>query len=384
MTSQAGRNRTKRIIQAVVSLALVVGIFAFAFPQFADYGDVWTQITAMTGIEVATLLLVALWNLVTYWFVLTAVLPGLTYPQAAISNQASTAVANTLPGGGAIAVGVTYAMYSSWGFTKAQFALAAVVSGVWNTFVKLGMPVLALALLALRGDITAGRVLAAVAGIGVLTASIVVFGLFLYKSALARRIGAFFGRLVSRVRGWVGKSPVSDWGQAAVKFRADTLGLLRTRWLRLTIATLISHVSLYIVLLITLRHVGVGQDVLSWIEVLAVFAFVRLISALPITPGGVGVVELGLTVGLQVAADLDAVDSSIAAAVLVFRAITFVLPIPLGAIAYLIWRGNTSWRKSVPNGNQVDESAGDDPQAGSADDVERQVSADIDTERPGE
>ncbi|MEE9183994.1 MAG: YbhN family protein, partial [Acidimicrobiia bacterium] len=137
-------------------------------------------------------------------------------------------------------------------------------------------------------------------------------------------------------------------------------------------------------LLITLRHVGVGQDVLSWIEVLAVFAFVRLISALPITPGGVGVVELGLTVGLQVAADLDAVDSSIAAAVLVFRAITFVLPIPLGAIAYLIWRGNTSWRKSVPNGDQVDESAGGDPQAGSADDVERQVSADVDTERPGQ
>ncbi len=384
MTSQAGRNRTKRIVQAVVSLALVVGIFAFAFPQFADYGDVWTEITAMTGIEVATLLLVALWNLVTYWFVLTAVLPGLTYRQAAVSNQASTAVANTLPGGGAIAVGVTYAMYSSWGFTKAQFALAAVVSGVWNTFVKLGMPVLALALLALRGDISAARVLAAVAGIGVLTASVVVFGLFLYKSSLARRIGAFFGRLVSRIRGWVGKSPVSDWGQAAVKFRADTLGLLRTRWLRLTIATLVSHISLYIVLLITLRHVGVGGDVLSWIEVLAVFAFVRLISALPITPGGVGVVELGLTVGLQVAADLDAVDSSIAAAVLVFRAITFVLPIPLGAIAYLIWRGNTSWRKLVPNGDQVDERAGDDSESGSADDVERQVSADVDSERPGE
>ncbi|MEE9184531.1 MAG: UPF0104 family protein, partial [Acidimicrobiia bacterium] len=248
MTSRAGRNRTKRIVQAVVSLALVVGIFAFAFPQFADYGDVWTEITAMTGIEVATLLLVALWNLVTYWFVLTAVLPGLTYRQAAVSNQASTAVANTLPGGGAIAVGVTYAMYSSWGFTRAQFALAAVVSGVWNTFVKLGMPVLALALLALRGDISAGRVLAAVAGIGVLIASVVVFGLFLYKSSLARRIGAFFGRLVSRMRGWIGKAPVSDWGQAAVKFRADTLGLLRTRWLRLTIATLVSHISLYIVL----------------------------------------------------------------------------------------------------------------------------------------
>ncbi len=376
-------NRTKRIIQGTISLVIVVGIFWFAFPQFADYGDVWDEITAMTGIEVGTLLLIALWNLVTYWFVLTAVLPGLTYPQAAVSNQASTAVANTLPGGGAIAVGVTYAMYSSWGFTKAQFALAAVVSGVWNNFAKLGMPVLALALLALEGDITAGRILSAIAGIGMLVGSIVVWALFLYKSTAARRIGAFFGRLVSRLRGWIRKPPVSDWGEAAVKFRREALGLLRTRWLRLTVSALVSHISLYIVLLITLRHVGIGEGILSWIQVLAVFAFVRLISALPITPGGVGVVELGLTIGLQVAADLEAVDSSIAAAVLVFRAVTFLVPIPLGAISYLIWRGNTSWRKSVPDGEQVDEGAGGDTEPGTADDVERQVSTHVDPEGAG-
>ena len=113
MASKASSHQIKRLVQGAISLALVAAIFVFAFPQFADYGDVWTEITSMTGIEVVTLLVVALWNLVTYWFVLTAVLPGLTYPQAAVSNQASTAVANTIPGGGAIAVGVTYAMYSS-------------------------------------------------------------------------------------------------------------------------------------------------------------------------------------------------------------------------------------------------------------------------------
>ena len=191
-------SQTKRVMQAVVSLAIVLAIFAFALPQFADYGDVWDEIKAMTWRETVGLVAVALWNLATYWLVLVAVMPGLTIPQAMISNQASTAVANTLPGGGAIAVGVTYAMYRSWGFTKSQFALAAVVSGVWNNFVKLGMPVLALALLALEGEATPGRILAAVAGIGVLVGFIVVFGLFLARASLARRIGSFLGRLVSR------------------------------------------------------------------------------------------------------------------------------------------------------------------------------------------
>ncbi len=376
-------NPTKRILQTVASLAIVVGIFVFAFPKFADYGDVWTEITAMTWFEVVTLFGVAIWNLVTYWFVLTAVMPGLTYPQAAVSNQASTAVANTLPGGGAIAVGVTYAMYRSWGFGKSAFALAAVVSGVWNNFVKLGMPVLALALLALEGNITATRVVAAVAGISVLLGFIALWSLFLYKESLARRIGSRVGDIVSRLRALIRKPPVSDWGDAGVRFRAQALGLLRTRWLRLTVATLVSHISLYLVLLITLRHVGVGNGVLSWIQVLAVFAFIRLISALPITPGGVGVVELGLTVGLQVAADLAGVSEAlfqakIAAAVLVFRAITFLLPVPLGAISYLIWRGNTSWRESAPADDEEGDRTGGDAEAGAPDAVEREMGAHVD------
>ena len=377
-----------RLLRALASVALVVGIFAFAFPQFADYGDVWAEITAMTGLEVATLLAVALWNLVTYWFVLTAVMPGLTYPQAAVSNQASTAVANTLPGGGAIAVGVTYAMYRSWGFSKSEFALAAVISGVWNNFAKLGMPLVALALLALEGEATAARVIAAVAGIGMLLGTIAVWSLFLYRESLARRIGAIAGRVASRLRALVHRPPVGDWGEAGAGFRSRAIGLLRTRWLRLTVSTVISHASLYVVLLVTLRHVGVGQPVLSWIQVLAVFAFIRLVSALPITPGGVGVVELGLTVGLQLAAALTPAtealfEAKIAAAVLVFRAITFLLPVPLGAVAYLIWRSNRTWRRSVPPDEDEGDGAGGDTEAGTADAVERQVGADVDPRETG-
>jgi uncharacterized protein (TIRG00374 family) len=115
----------------------------------------------------------------------------------------------------------------------------------------------------------------------------------------------------------------------------------------LTLATLLSHLSLYAVLLITLRHVGVSQEELSWIQVLAAFAFVRLISALPITPGGVGVVELGYAAALTIGLD-PATKAQVVAAILVFRVITFALPIPLGAASYVIWRRNRSWRLGEP------------------------------------
>ena len=59
--------------------------------------------------------------------------------------------------------------------------------------------------------------------------------------------------------------------------------------------------ALYAVLLLSLRHVGISEQEVSWAQILAVFAFGRLISALPITPGGLGVIELGYIGGLVAA-----------------------------------------------------------------------------------
>jgi uncharacterized protein (TIRG00374 family) len=89
--------------------------------------------------------------------------------------------------------------------------------------------------------------------------------------------------------------------------------------------------------------VGVSQEELSWIAVLAAFAFVRLISALPLTPGGVGVVELGYAAVMTIGLD-DATSAKVVAAILVFRAVTYLLPIPLGLVSYVVWRLNSSWK----------------------------------------
>jgi uncharacterized membrane protein YbhN (UPF0104 family) len=335
----------KRFAQTAVSIVVVVGIFAGVMPRIADYSEVWVTIRSLTPLGSASLALAALWNLATYWFVLAAALPGLRLREAAVVNQTSTAVSNTLPGGGAIGVGVTLAMLTSWGFQLPAIARSSLVTGIWNNFVKLGMPVVALALLALESDITPARLSAAVFGLATLAATIILFGMILRSDHLARAVGAGLGRGVNRVRAIGHKEPITDWGNRAAVFRANTIGLLRHRWLQLTLATVVSHVSLYAVLLVSLRLAGVGQQTISWIQVLAAFAFVRLISALPVTPGGVGVVELGYAAALTIGLD-ETTKAQVVAAILVFRAITYALPIPLGAATYVIWRRNRSWRMS--------------------------------------
>ena len=80
-------------------------------------------------------------------------------------------------------------------------------------------------------------------------------------------------------------------------------------------------------LLVALRHVGVSDAEVSWQEVLAAFSFVRLLSAVPITPGGLGLVELGLTASMGAGLP-DGTKNQIAAAVLLFRALDLAAPRP--------------------------------------------------------
>jgi uncharacterized protein (TIRG00374 family) len=337
----------KRIAQGALSLAIVAGIFLGIMPRFADYSDVWATIRSLTWLESVSLAVVAMWNLATYWFVLIAAMPGLRLREAAVVNQASTAVSNSLPGGGAIGVAVTVAMHTSWGFPVASITRSAIVTGIWNNFVKLGMPIVALGLLAIERDVSGAWLTASAVGVAALLGSVVAMWMTLRSERLARIVGRWLGAAINRIRAILRRPRSTRWESRAADFRNDTIGLLQHRWLQLTLATLLSHLSLYAVLLITLRHVGVSQEELSWIQVLAAFAFVRLISALPITPGGVGVVELGYAAALTIGLD-PATKAQVVAAILVFRVITFALPIPFGAASYVIWRRNRSWRLGEP------------------------------------
>jgi uncharacterized protein (TIRG00374 family) len=340
------RRKTCRYISVAVSLLIVVGIFVYAIPKFADYKDVWASITTLTPFEMGSIVLVTIFNLFTYWFANMAALPGLRLGQAAIATQTTTSVANTLPGGGAIAVGLTYTILRSWGFSGTDVALYVGVSGIWNIFIKLALPVLSIVFLVIQGRSSAAFLSAAIVGLIALAAAVGLLAAVFKSAALAGRVGRRLGRILSSARRLFHKSPVTDVGERAVRFRADTITLVGRRWLPLTLTTVLSHLALYFVLVLSLRHLGVSESELSSAEVFAVFAFGRLISALPITPGGLGVIELGYIGGL-VAAGGD--KPAVVAAVLLFRTLTFGIQIPLGGFTYLIWRGKDSWRRQAPD-----------------------------------
>src|SRR5207248_4423082 len=140
------------------------------------------------------------------------------------------------------------------------------------------------------GKATTALLIPALVGLAILAGCVVLFGMTLWKKAFARTIGEKLGAAWSFVRRLIRRPPVTTWGEGAVRFRKQTIKLVAKRWLPLTVTTVVSHLALWFVLLLALRFVGVAGHEVSAIQVLAVFAFARLLSAAPITPGGVGFV----------------------------------------------------------------------------------------------
>ena len=71
------------------------------------------------------------------------------------------------------------------------------------------------------------------------------------------------------------------------------------------------------------------------IEAFAAWSLARLLGSIPVTPGGIGVVELSLTGTLV---GFGGNNAGVVAAVLVFRFLTMVPTLVLGLIAASTWR----------------------------------------------
>jgi putative heme transporter len=358
----AAKKRKKpawRALEILVALAIVVACFAYAIPKLASYSDVWTAITHMTPTQIGILLAVTAFNLLTYWWQNMASLPGLKLGPAAVNNQTSTSVANTMPGGGAVAVAVSYEMYRSWGFSGSDIGLSYTVTTLWNIFAKLAFPAIALVIILLTGGGSRALVTASLIGLLVLAAACVVFALVLWKKRFARAIGTALGHAASWASALIRRPRAFEWGEFGVRFRRKTINLIVRRWFPLTVTTIVSHVTLYLVLLLSLRFAGVTEAEVSWAQVLGVFAIGRLLTALPLTPGGVGIVEVAYIGGLILAGRDHATVSpevfhaQVAAGVLTFRALTYGVQIPLGVFTYLFYRTNKSWRRPPASADPV-------------------------------
>lgn len=333
--NRRGRNVRRRILQMLFGALLLVITFVFVLPRIADYSDVWTAVRSMSGWQIALLVAAAAFNLITFAPNWQVALPGLRYVQSLEVTFASTAVANVVPAGSAVSFGIAWTMLREWGFDRRAVARAIVLTGVWNHFLNVGFPLIAVVLLAIEGQESEFLNRAAFIGAVLLFVSIAFFVGILRNEATARRAGGLWDRIATAILRVLRKGPVTGSAEAFARFREDSIDLLQRRWHALTAAAVGGTLAVFVVLLVALRVTGVSSDQIDLIEAFTAWSLVRLLTALPITPGGIGIAELGL---VGVLTGFGGAEASVVAAVLLFRALTFLPPILLGLIVAFTWR----------------------------------------------
>jgi len=117
----------------------------------------------MTWPRIMLVAVAAAGSMAATWIMICSVLPSIRLREAAAVNLGSSVVANTMPAGGALAMGVSWAMLSSWGVGTEEYVLYTLVSGTWNVFARLGLPVVAVLVLLTDGRPGAGLIAAVAA-----------------------------------------------------------------------------------------------------------------------------------------------------------------------------------------------------------------------------
>jgi uncharacterized protein (TIRG00374 family) len=324
-----------RIIAIVVAVAVVAAVFAFALPKIADYGKVWDQVQNLSWEWIVALLVASILNIATYAPPWVASLPGLSYLHATRLTLASTALSMVAPGGAAVGVATSFTMLRAWGFRGRPVGIAVAVISVWNQLMILGVPIVAVVGLVAEGDRNRTVEFVAVIALAVFIAIVVGFAVGLSSARLARRVGDRAARTANWAKGLFRRAPVKWNGEVFVRFRAEAIVLIRRRWLFLTLATLAGHLTVFLVLVVSLRAVGIPRSHVTLVEAFGAWALARVLGSIPITPGGVGFVELGLT-GALVA--FGASNAEAVAATLIYRFLTTIPTIALGLLSAGTWK----------------------------------------------
>lgn len=326
LDSKRRPSKRKAVITGLIGLVVVVAVFAFLFPQIANYGQALDQLERLNGWWILALIGTSVLNVMVYPLTVLAALPYVRYAHAFIQRQVGFLISNILPGGGAFAIGTQYSILARYGVDRGSAAAAVSADAVWTYLMTLGTPALAVLLLVIEGRSTAGYLTIAIAGALIVLVSIVALFIALRSHSGAESVGKFLQRPVNWFFALIRRNAPNVIGMLTT-FYSHAHDLVMNRWRQLTITNVAAQLTPFVVLLVALWALGAFPGKVSFIEVFAAYAIAILLVSFPITPGGLGTVDAAL-VGLLVAFGVD--NATAVAADLVWRLVWFLPQLLVG------------------------------------------------------
>src|SRR3954469_14615145 len=306
----------------------VTGVSLYlVFPSILEVFGSWRDITRFSPASLAAMAGLQIASLACLWALQHVALRARRWRPVITSQLAGNALAKVAPGGGALGAALQYRMLVQAGLPPASTVSALTAVKLLVFAVVLALPVLAIPAL-LRGAVDRGLLETAVLGLVVFAVASGVGAIFLSTD----RPLAWVGRLIQRVRNRLRRraEPLHLLPQRLLRERDRILATLGPRWKRALLATVGRWTFDYLTLMAALA--AIGSHPRPGLVLLA-FCGAQVLAQIPITPGGLGFVEAGLTAMLALAgvSPGDAVVATFA-----YRLFAYWLPLPFGLLGFVL------------------------------------------------
>ena len=325
-------------------LLVTVVAFYFVLPGLiATFGSL-PQLQAVFPAWFVPILLLETAAFASSWMLMRIALRTSAWFDIACAQLTGNALSHALPGGAATGGATMFQMLTRAGFDGATTSTALTAVGLLSTATLFVLPILALPAivlgLAVRSELLQGALLGGALGIFLLTGA----SILLISDRVVRNVGRLFDWIVRHVL----RRPTPDpsLSQRFVEARDFVRTALAENWKQAVPAALGNQLFDFLALYVSLLAVGSRVD-----PVLVLLAFVAgsALAMIPITPGGLGFVEAGLTGVLALA---GVTPEHAVLATLLYRLFSYWLPMPIGLGSWIMFR-----RRYPPNGHLDAEAA---------------------------
>ncbi len=333
---QRSSQDTKRSLIAVgVALVVAIFIFGFVLPQVIDYETVFEVLRNLSAQDYMIIIAAGLFLYVPEGALYASLMPGMGLRRGISAWVASTAVSTTIPGADLV---VRYGMYRSWGYKVERTMLGIVLSGLFDNIVKFSLPSIAvIAFLVLGVGDLGDFVWIAIIALAVLVVMAVVIIGMVRSEAFTQMLAGKAESTANWGLGKIKRDPVDGLSAKVVGFRDLAIDIVKESGARALFFSATGKLWAFVMLTLSLRIVGLTPEVLSLGQIFIVWVIVLMITAIPITPGGVGIAAISYIFFFSQAIGSEYADV-IAAGVVLFRLAQWFMPIPIGWISVGLWR----------------------------------------------
>jgi uncharacterized protein (TIRG00374 family) len=324
VSSAAWRYTKRGLALAVTGVSLYL-----VAPSLLTLFDAWPELGHVRPWWFAVVVILESCSFVCLWLLLRIALQTRTWFDIASSQLASNAASRIIPGGAASGSVIQASMLVGAGYRPAVVGSALGAAGLLTTGMLMALPVLTLPALAtglrLAHQLQLGLIVSLI-----LAAALVGLGFaVLTWDRVVHVVARAAGVVVSRV---LRKGDARVTATRVVAERDRVAEAFDGRWLRALASAAGNRMLDYATLVAAMVAVGAH---LRPSVVLVAYVGGMALALVPLTPGGLGFVETGLT-GLLVLAGAD--PEQAVAGTLLYRLASYWLPIPLGGVAWASWR----------------------------------------------